>query len=166
MLAIVNGGEDAKRFGEGATVYGDILFTFQRRLQVVANKMQADEGFVRVRVANPPHVGHHGEQQIVALGDGFGDGLNDIRLGWLHQAALDLRAVGQRSGDTQSRIFNIIAGRPGDLHGVERKDHQQHRGNNRAYHQRDQGVQLHGALARSKERLQIAHQHSAIIKKG
>ena len=128
--------------------------------------MQPQQRLVRVRVADPAHIGDHGEQQIVSFRHRLGDGLNNILLRCLHQAALDLRAVGQRSGNTQSRIFYIIAGRPGDLHGVERKDHQQHRGNNRAHHQRDQGVQLHGALARRKERLQIAHQHSAMIKKG
>ena len=166
MLAVINRGKDAKRFGEGAPVNRDVLFTFQGGFQIVANKMQANQRFVWVRVANTAHVGHHGEQQIVALGDRFGDGLNDVGLRGLHQASLDLRAVGQRAGDTQCGVFDIIAGGPGDLNGVERKDQKQHRGNNRAYHQRDQRVQFHGALARQKERLQIAHQYSAMINKG
>ena len=111
MLAVINRGENTERFGERT-----ILFTFQRRLEVITNKVQADQRFVRVRVTNPPHVSHHREQQIVALGNGFGDGLNDICLRGLHQASLDLWAVSQRSGDTQSGIFNIIAGRPGNLY--------------------------------------------------
>ena len=116
MLAVIHGRKYAKGFRERAPVNGDVLFPFQRRVQIVADKMQANQRFVRVRIANTAHVGDHGQQQVVAFCNALGDGLDDIGLRRLHQATLDLRAVRQRTGNTQRRIFDVIAGCPGDLH--------------------------------------------------
>ena len=108
-------------------------------------------------IADPTQVGNHGKQQVVALRHRLGNRLDDAGLRRFHQATLDLRAVGQRSGDTQRGIFHVIARGTGDLHRVQREDHQQHRADNGAHHQRNQRIQLHRALARRGEGLQIAH---------
>ena len=87
--------------------------------------MQPQQRLIRVRVADPAHISDHGEQQIVSLRHRLGDGLNNVLLRCLHQAALDLGAVGEGAGNAERGVFDIIARCAGDLHRIERKNHQQ-----------------------------------------
>ena len=89
---------------------GYILFALQRRQDVIADKGFADNLAIRMRVANPVHIGHDGKQQAIAFADGQSQRLNDSAFRRQRQTPLNFRGVGQRPRHRQRGILDAIAG--------------------------------------------------------
>ena len=143
----------------------DVLFSRQRRAEIVADKALADQPVVGMRIADPAHVGHYREQQIVTHAHRLGQGLNDIQVRIERQGALHLRGVCQRARHRQRGIFHAVAGGVAYLHQPQGPGEEQYRPDHAANHQRDPGAKLHRRLLFGERKGRVAHGEPLIMHK-
>ena len=60
LTVVINRREHAYGFGQYTVVNREVLFAFQRRLEIGTDKMLAYQMRVRVRIANALHIGDYG----------------------------------------------------------------------------------------------------------